>query len=56
MLTLTGSMRRAIEETDRRRAIQEKYNLEHGITPGLWKVTDIMEGAQSGSGLKEVLS
>ncbi len=46
---VTGSMRRAIDETDRRRKRQLQYNEVHGITPrGITKaVTDIMEGARS---------
>jgi excinuclease ABC subunit B len=49
--TVTGSMRRAIDETERRRARQIAFNEEHGITPkGIQKkVADIMEGAYAGS-------
>ena len=45
---MTGSMQRAIDETDRRRSIQEKYNKDNGIKPSTisTKVKDIMEGAR----------
>jgi excinuclease ABC subunit B len=46
---ITGSIQRAIDETNRRRAKQVEFNELHGITPrGIKKgVADIMEGAYS---------
>ena len=43
----TGSMRRALDETNRRRVKQEIYNSEHGITPQtiVKQVSDVMEAA-----------
>ena len=46
---MTGSMQRAIDETDRRRARQVAFNEAHGITPqSIQKqVADVMEGARA---------
>ena len=45
---ITGSMKKAIEETSRRREKQDRFNKENGLTPrGLdKKIVDIMEGAK----------
>ena len=56
----TGSMKRAIDETTRRRAIQVAYNTKHGITPKTIekKIKDITENMQSEhqKTAKEILS
>ncbi|HLS82465.1 MAG TPA: excinuclease ABC subunit UvrB [Steroidobacter sp.] len=46
---VTGSIQRALDETNRRRAKQIEFNARHGVTPrGIQKaVADIMEGAYS---------
>jgi excinuclease ABC subunit B len=46
---ITNSMRRAIDETNRRRDLQKQHNQEHGITPQtvVKSVRDLLEIAQS---------
>ncbi len=50
--SITGSMKRALDEMGRRRTRQIAFNQEHNITPrGIQKaVADIMEGARDDSG------
>ena len=50
---VTGSMERAIRETDRRRTRQEEYNTEHGITPATIKrdISDLLADVSQRDGL-----
>ncbi|MDD4989104.1 MAG: excinuclease ABC subunit UvrB [Candidatus Pacebacteria bacterium] len=57
---MTGSMERAISETNRRRALQVAYNTKHGITPKtiLKKIHDITETMENkhSKALKELIT
>ena len=50
---ITGSMERAMRETDRRRDRQSAYNLEHGITPATIKrdISDVLADVSMRDGL-----
>jgi excinuclease ABC subunit B len=51
---MTGSMERAIAETDRRRNKQIEYNAAHGIVPRTIRkeIRDVLEGARTEPGMK----
>ncbi|MBO5060691.1 MAG: excinuclease ABC subunit UvrB [Clostridia bacterium] len=47
--TITGSMQRAIDETNRRRSLQDKFNKEHGVVPHTIKkeIREILEAVKA---------
>lgn len=53
--TITESMRKAIDETNRRRSIQSEYNKKHGITPKtVYKaVRDVIEATKTGEEIEK---
>ncbi len=53
--TITDSIKYAVSETNRRRAIQIKYNEEHGITPKTIEraITDIVQSMRAPQEVKE---
>ena len=53
--TITGSMARAIEETNRRREVQQSYNLEHGVSPQTVK-KEVRETIRAYDAVAEVVS
>jgi excinuclease ABC subunit B len=53
--TVTGSMQRAIAETNRRRAIQQEYNEKHGLIPQTI-IKEIRDVIEIGAKEKSVLS
>ncbi len=52
---MTGSMQRAIDETDRRRATQLKYNVDHGVSPTTIK-KEVRETIRSYDAVAEVVA
>ena len=54
--TITGSMKRAIDETERRRKIQDEYNKAHGITPKtiVKKIVNTLEITKKADKTKDV--